>query len=196
LHLRAASDYPLSAAPQIDQLPGRIVVLASELSQLQEVIAGIKTLGHHVVHSEPDSTGGENMWANIDVVLIVAEERDTRWIGRTKNIQADDAAPPVVVLGSPSGATWRRQALEAGAFLCASRETPAEELQSIVSAAIRYRALVKENNLLRVECERICMGLLQSYADVALSLKDTTQEVELLQRHLHDIRNQIIRAFV
>jgi hypothetical protein len=40
------------------------------------------------------------------------------------------------------------------------------------------------------------MGLLQSYADVALSLKDTTQEVEVLQRHLHDIRNQIIRAFV
>jgi DNA-binding NarL/FixJ family response regulator len=174
-----------------------MVVLASELVQRQELIAVIQTLGHDVVHNEPDSAGGQNGgWANIDVVLILAEERDTLWIGRTKKIQADDAAPPVVVLGSPSGATWRRHALEAGAFVCASREAPAEELQSIVLAAIRYRALVKDNNLLRVECERICMGLLQSYADVALSLKDTTQEVEVLQRHLHDIRNQIIRAFV
>jgi DNA-binding NarL/FixJ family response regulator len=187
----------LSAAPQIDPFPGRIVVLATELTQLQELIAAIKTFGHDVVHDEPDSTGGQTReWANIDVVLMLAEERDSRWIGRTKKIQADDAAPPVVVLGSPSGATWRRQALEAGAFVCASREAPAEELQSIVWAAIRYRALVKDNNLLRVECERICMGLLQSYADVALSLKDTTQEVELLQQHLLDIRNQIIRAFV
>ena len=187
----------MSSAPQIDQLRGRIVVLASELTPFQKLIAGVKTFGHDVVHNEPDSTGGQNReWANIDVVLVLAEERDTRWIGRTKKIQGADAAPPVVVLGPPSGAAWRRQALDAGAFVCASREAPAEELQSIVSAAIRYRALVKDNNLLRVECERICMGLLQSYADVALSLKDTTQEVELLQRHLHDIRNQIIRAFV
>lgn len=174
-----------------------MVVLASEPAQHQELSKVIQTFGHVEVHNEPVSAGGEDAgWADIDVVLILAEEHDTRWIGRAKKIQADDTAPPVVVLGSPSGATWRRQALEAGAFVCASREAPAEELQSIVSAAIRYRAMVKDNNLLRVECERICMGLLQSYADVATSLKDTTQEVEVLQRHLHDIRNQIIRAFV
>jgi DNA-binding NarL/FixJ family response regulator len=174
-----------------------MVVLAAEPAQRHELTAVIRGFGHDVIHDEPGSGDAQiDQWAGIDVVLMLVEERDSRWVSRTKKIQRDAAAPPVVVLGSASGPTWRRRALEAGAFVCVSRETPAEELRSIVSAAIRYRALVKDNNLLRVECERICMGLLQSYADVATNLKDTTEEVEVLQRNLHDIRNQIIRAFV
>lgn len=176
---------------------GRMVVLAAEPAHCEELTALIRGFGHDVIHHEPGSGNGEShAWAEIDAVLIVAEERDSHWVGHTKKIQDEAAAPPVVVLGSPTGPTWRRRALEAGAFVCVSREAPHEELQSIVWAAIRYRALVKDNNLLRVECERICMGLLQSYADVATNLKDTTEEVETLQRNLHDIRDRIIRAFV
>jgi DNA-binding NarL/FixJ family response regulator len=174
-----------------------MVVLAADPVHCDELSALIRGFGHEVADHEPVSGNGEvDGWAHIDAVLIVAEERDAHWIGRAKKIQDEAVAPPVVVLGAPAGPTWRRRALECGAFVCVSREAPAEELQSILSAAIRYRALVRDNNLLRVECERICMGLLQSYADVATNLKDTTEEVEILQRNLHDIRNRIIRAFV
>jgi DNA-binding NarL/FixJ family response regulator len=189
---------PLPAARKDEPFPpGRTLVLAAEPTHREQLTAVVRGFGHDVIHDAPDFGSGEtDGWAEIDAVLIIAEERDSHWTRRAQRIHNHSAAPPIVVLGAPSGPTWRGRALQAGAFVCVSREAPAEELQSIVSAAIRYRALVKDNTLLRVECERICMGLLQSYADVATNLKDTTEEVEALQRKLHEIRNRIIRAFV
>lgn len=190
------SDAP--AAQQ--QFPvGRIVVLGGEAAQRHELVEAVRGLGHQVsnktLQAGPADSQAET-WVEVDTVLIVAEERDAHWAGQAKAIQRESAAPPVVVLGPVSGATWRRRALKAGAFLCACREAPAEELQSVLSAAIRYRSLEKEINLLRLECERICLGLLKSYGEAATSLKDTTGEIEALQQNLSDIRNQIIRAFV
>ena len=142
------------------------------------------------------ANGGPEAWVDIDAVLILAEDRGTHWVSQTKTIQRQPAAPPVVVLGPGSRSKWRHQALEAGAFLCVSQGAPPEELRSILAAAIRYRSIEKEINMLRIECERICMGLLTCYGEAASTLKDTNEEVEVLRRSLSDIRNQIIRAFV
>jgi AmiR/NasT family two-component response regulator len=176
---------------------GRIVVLGREAAHRHELAETIRSLGHQVgdtVH-EPAGLAAE-AWIEVDTVLILAEEDDAGWAGHAMTIRRQPAAPPLVVLGPRSGSTWRSRALKAGAFLCACREAPAEELQSILLAAIRHRSLEKEINLLRIECERICLGLLKSYGEAAATLKDTAGEVEALERNLSDIRNQIIRAFV
>jgi hypothetical protein len=178
---------------------GRIAVVGGESAQRQELAETVRGLGHQVVPKDiqqPAADSTADAWVEIDTVLILAEERDGHWTGLAKAIHRCTAPPPLVVLGPQAGSGWRRRALKAGAFLCASREAPAEELQSILSAAIRYRALEKEINLLRIECERICLGLLKSYGEAATNLKDTSEEIETLQRNLSDIRNQIIRAFV
>jgi DNA-binding NarL/FixJ family response regulator len=191
---------PLNAAAVQEQPPlGRIAVLGGEAARRQELAEAVRGLGHEVSNRVLElaaASAAGDQWVGIDTILIVADERDTRWAAQAKALHRLPATPPVVVLGPQSGSTWRRRALQAGAFLCASREASAEDLQSILSAAIRYRSLEKEINLLRIECERICLGLLKSYGEAAANLKDTAGEVEVLQRNLSDIRNQIIRAFV
>jgi DNA-binding NarL/FixJ family response regulator len=177
---------------------GRIVVLGGEAAQRHELAKAVRALGHEVkkaLEAGPADAATDD-WVGVDAVLILAEERDARWAGLAKTIDCQPAPPPVVVLGPQSGSSWRRRALKAGAFVCASRDAPTEELQSLLSAAMRYRSLTREVNLLRIECERICLGLLKSYGEAATSLKDTAEEVEALQKNLSDIRNQIIRAFV
>jgi hypothetical protein len=188
------------AAPAQAQFPvGRVVILGGDAGQRQEWAEALRGLGHKVSNRvmEPGTAdAAAETWVEVDTVLVLAAERDTHWASQAKIIHRQPAAPPLVVLGPSSGSTWRPRALKAGAFLCASREAPAEDLQSILSAAIRYRSLEKEINLLRIECERICLGLLKSYGDAAANLKDSTEEIEALQQRLRDIRNQIIRAFV
>ena len=183
-----------------EQFPvGRIVVLGGEAAQRHELAEAVRGLGHRVSNKVlgPGSVdAAAEAWVEVDTVLILAEERDAHWAGQAKTIHRQPVPPPLVVLGPADGATWRRRALKAGAFLCACSEASAEELQSTLSAAIRYRLLEKEINLLRIECERICLGLLKSYGEAAASLRDTAEEVEALQQNLSDIRNQIIRAFV
>jgi DNA-binding NarL/FixJ family response regulator len=184
-----------NAAVAEDQFSvGRVVVLGGEAAQRHELVEAVRALGHEVKKAFADAATDD--WVGVDAVLILAEERDVRWAGLAKTIDGQPAPPPVVVLGPQSGSSWRRRALKAGAFVCASRDSPTEELQSILSAAMRYRSLEREVNLLRIECERICLGLLKSYGEAAASLKDTAEEVEALQKNLSDIRNQIIRAFV
>jgi len=186
-------------AAQVQFPVGRIAVLGGEATQRHELVEALRGLGHQISNEarEPGrADAAANAWVDVDTVLILAEERDGHWAGQAKAIHRQPAPPPLVVLGPQSGSAWRHRALKAGAFVCASREAPAEELRSILSAAIRYRSLEKEINLLRIECERICLGLLTSYGEAATSLKDTTEEIEALQRSLSDIRNQIIRAFV
>lgn len=181
------------------ELPvGRIAVVGGEPSQREELVEALRSLGHEIVREAvpADADDAGDAWVDVDAVLIVADERDRDWTGLANAIRHHAAPPPLVVLGPQSVSGWRRRALKAGAFLCASHETPPEELQSILAAAVRYRALEKEINLLRIECERICLGLLKSYGEAATTLKDTTEEIEALQRNLSDIRNQIIRAFV
>jgi hypothetical protein len=176
---------------------GRILVLGGEAARQHELTAAVRGLGHHAGNSLHEPAGVPvEVWSQADTVLVLAEEEDARWAGHAMTIHRDPAAPPLVVLGPQTGQTWRRRALKAGAFLCACQDVSPEELQSILLAAIRYRALQKEINLLRVECERICLGLLKSYGEAAATLKDTAEEVEALQQNLSDIRNQIIRAFV
>jgi hypothetical protein len=188
-----------AAASKEQSASGQILVLGGTPSQRAQ-LAEEATRSGHQVHTEqaaPAATGnGSWTWADLDAVLIVAEERDQGWAELIQQIRPESASPPLVVLGPASGTAWRGRALKAGAFLCASLEAPAEELESILSAVTRYRSLEKEINLLRVECERICLGLLKSYGHAAANLKNTTEEVEALQRSLRDIRNQIIRAFV
>jgi hypothetical protein len=200
---RPCNSMSFDAVAAQEQSPvGRVVVLG-ESAQSHELVETVRCLGHEVERNckepgGPDTSAeaSADAWLEVDAVLIFAEEPDANWVGRAKTIQRQPAPPPVVVLGPRSGSTWQRRALGAGAFLCASCEAPSEELQSILSAAIRYRLLEKEINLLRIECERICLGLLKSYGEAASNLKDTTEEIETLQRNLSDIRRQIIRAFV
>lgn len=191
---------PFRARPTQGPFPtGRIVVLGGEAEHLHPLTETIRTLGHQVTDTAPESepkADAAKAWVDVDMVLVVAEDRDSRWLGQAKTVHRQPAAPPIVVLGPKSGSTWRHQALEAGAFLCASWDTPADELRLILAAAIRYRSLEKEINMLRIECERICMGLLTSYGEAASTLKDTSEEVEVLRQNLSEIRNQIIRAFV
>jgi DNA-binding NarL/FixJ family response regulator len=188
-----------TAAVAQDQFPvGRVVVLGGEAAQRRELAEAVRALGHEVnkaLEAGPADAVPDD-WVGVDAVLILAEERDAHWASLVKTIDRQPAPPPFVVLGPQSGSSWRRRALKAGAFVCAARDAPTEELQSILSAAMRYRFLEREINLLRIECERICLGLLKSYGEAATSLKDTAEEVEALQRNLSDIRNQIIRAFV
>lgn len=192
-----------SDSAQQQEPVGRIVALGGDSRRLEELLPVVRSLGHDIaghengsdVSTENDGSPEADAWAEIDVVVILADEHDQRWISEAKKVHRDSAAPPIVVLGPPTSG-WRRQALKAGAFLCGSVDAPDEDLQALLSAAIRYRSVVKENNFLRVECERICMGLLKSYGEAASSLKETTEEVESLQRNLSEIRSRIIRAFV
>jgi hypothetical protein len=189
----------LDAATAHEARRGRILVAGGPTSQSRELAEVVRRFGHHVSVEVKGWTGTDHeppILADLDAVLILAEERDASWAGRLRKIQREAVAPPLVVLGPADGPSWRQRALQSGAFLCASLEAPPEDLQSLLWATIRYRSLEKEINLLRVECERICLGLLKSYGHTAASLKDSTEEVEALQANLQDIRNQIIRAFV
>ncbi len=190
----------LRPRPVQERFPtGRVVVFDNDDGHRQELVGIVRSLGHKIMDAVRDSRPAEGegqAWADVDLVLVVAGDRDAGWLDQAKSVQGQQAAPPVVVLGPDAASTWRQRALDAGAFLCASRQAPADELRAIFAAAIRYRSLEKEINMLRIECERICMGLLTCYGEAASTLKDTNEEVEVLRQNLSEIRNQIIRAFV
>ncbi|MCW5980210.1 MAG: hypothetical protein KIT09_19155 [Bryobacteraceae bacterium] len=175
----------VSAAASTQPVLGRVFLQAADPDARRRAEDFLTRLGCVVCGGEP--AGRETP----DVIVIVASDGGEAISNHFPN---EEYPPPVVVFGAPNGdAPWRRAALEKGAFACLPLDAPPEERACAVLAARRFRAAQIEIMTLRRESDRLCTGLLTSYGEEAMKLRDAQKERQEVQEALDAIRARILR---
>jgi DNA-binding NtrC family response regulator len=133
--------------------------------------------------------------AGLDLIVIGLAEGEPPPAARMHELSEGEYPPPIVVFGSGGAKGWQRVSMENGAFACLSLSAPTEEQSAVLSAALRYRAAQKENQLLRDESNRILTDVLQSFGTAQDRLKRQHQHSEGVRKTLAELQARIVRAF-
>ena len=166
---------------------GGVLLIASDSVQRSQTGEFLQQLGYAVMDEPPEGS-------ELEIVVIAA--------GSALDVESPIAAskgeypPPLVVFGPANSGTWRKEALEVGAFACLSWEAPVEERASVLAAASRFRASQREIQIIRRESEFLTTQLLQTYGEEAQKLQMAVEEREETKEDLERIRKRILRSIL
>ncbi len=173
---------------------GKVVLRARDSGRWEDERRLLARLGYSVTGNASSESGGAE--DPVDLILVFLEDNEDDCAMLAKLPAGKQAAPPVLVFGPATGSEWRRSALRAGAFACASAAAPVEDRIALLSAASRYNAAQIEIRMLREETELVVQGLLESFGSEAASLRKVTQEAENVRKSFEEVQNRIIRSML
>ena len=130
-------------------------------------------------------------------LIIVARARENSTLDKQiRRLLKNSDLPPIVAFGSPIEENDEDDDRESPVFVCLSHLVSPEDRLRVLEAAGKYRAVVKDNQLIRSEAERVCFDLLRAFGETTEKLHLRTEEVHRIQNILEDTHARILKAFM
>jgi hypothetical protein len=147
--------------------------------------------------SVPGWWGPPYPWPTVEeargIVLLVLEKNAAPPAGLIGRLREEAT---VLVFGPADEPKWRLEALAAGGFACMSSATPPEDRRGLLLAAIQHQSALREIQNVRGEAERICLGLVESFASAMERLDHAKGEARRILDVLEELRLRIVQTLM
>ena len=169
----------------------RGVLISPDTDRSRQRIALLKAMPEQWISPPADAAESE-----FSGIVFTDVEQDAGYVPVV--VKNDDGIPQAVILcfGPARDDGWRKNAHAKGAFTCLSESTPLVEQIELLGVAIRYQSLMTDLEKIRLESNRICQTLLESFGSANESLVLARGEAEQIRDKLENVRERILRAFI
>jgi DNA-binding NtrC family response regulator len=195
--MNGAVDGSIDSGMQISSgKSANVRLVCSDADLESEWYALLRAMGYAVLRDAvPQRSDAAKDTTPIDLILLLSPTDEAATVDLITQTTQGEQTPPVVVFGKPSGVKWPKRAIQAGAFGYLPMDAKLEQQAGLLAAAVRFREMQKQVQLLVNESERLCGELVGSYGQTSEKLAGTMEEVQKAKQALQDVQAKIIKAF-
>ena len=176
----------------------RTVLLLADEAAIRDPFVLLLQQGDYTIVecSDGESAGELAAKAELDLIVVARSQGNRRLEKQIRGLLKNSNLPPVVVFGSPIKEEGREDDRASPVFVTLSRQVSPEDQLRVLEAAEKYGVLVRDNQLVRSEAERVCFDLLRVFGETTEKLNLRTEEVHRIQDILEDTHARILKAFM
>jgi len=186
-----------SAPSQSASSKDTVLLLSDDPAIRDSLVRLLQEANYCVVESGQDESPSDLAAKIQPDLIIVARARENLTLDKQiRRLLKNSDLPPIVAFGSPIEENDEDGDRESPVFVCLSHHVSPEDRLRVLEAAGKYRAVVKDNQLIRSEAERVCFDLLRAFGETTEKLHLRTEEVHRIQSILEDTHARILKAFM